>query len=147
MSSAYSRAAVFPLPIFRSPPYRPSPSRRCQQRHNASLESHALANLCIRSLNHLSASFGSASIPVPTSFLQPQSQSQFLSATNSANLHHKSFDTRNLAVSNASHALTSVQSRLLSHVYGCATRFLRRRGDSSGLSVRDGSDSLSVVDY
>ena len=123
MPASGARAPIFPLPN-PSAPHPPSgDSRRCKQRFSESLLYHNLSLETISSLNHLSASYGSASVPLP----HPKNISLARNSTESS-------------------AVSLTQSRMLSHVQRCATRFGSRRADSSESALCDADPVPSLAD-
>lgn len=115
-----ARSAIFPLPLFAAPHKPHGSSRATHTRYHHSLVNTDLANNCVLSLNQLSASFGSAAVPLPSSIS--------VNHNNKNSLAGNSFE---------SPSVTPIQSRLLSHVYRCATRFGSHRGSSEPMSGAD----------
>lgn len=100
MTNTKARAGIFPLPFFEAPARPASASRRSWQRHSAAVAAVKAANCTLAALNTLSVSF-------------------------SPNANFLNHYLNNRGARN--HTTTATQNRLLSHVYRCATRTVRRR--------------------
>ena len=107
---------LFPLPVIELPSKPRSHSCRVVHRYHHSLNITMLANSCIYSLNSLNRSF--CKYPSPSS-------------------HSSQFQARNISSPSQS------QSRLLAHIYGCATRYVSRRGIVSSNTVPVSDDFVN----
>lgn len=103
MTDPSARAGFFPLPFFDGPARPNSTSRRSWQRYSAAIAVIKCANCIIAALNACSVSFSA--------------DAEFL------NHYVQQSGARN-------HSPSVTQNRLLTHVYRCATRTVRRRGPS-----------------
>ena len=101
-----SGAGLFPLPRVAAPLHPRSRSRRVMQRYHLASTTTALANSSVSALNYLNVSFSSSYSP------------QFRSA--SEQLYYSHFTPKCFKPE------TSPQSRLLAHIYSCASRYSRR---------------------
>lgn len=122
MKQGASRVGIFPLPVIELPPSSMSHSRRVIRRQHFVADATNLANRTINALNTLNVSFSSSLIP-------PSSINSF------------SFSS-----CQARQIISSSQTRMLAHVYRCATRYLRCHGSSS-MSVDSFPLSLSKYSY
>jgi hypothetical protein len=112
MCDLSARAGVFPLPQIANPIPPASASRRLWQRYNIAAAVTECANSSITALNHLCISFSSNG-----SYSQRQ---QFLSQSEKSGARNHD--------NNNPEPTSTAQSRLLAHVYRCATRTVSRRG-------------------
>lgn len=105
-----ARPEVFPLPLCGLPHQPTSASRRSWQRYGNVVAATNVANCTISALNELAVSFSDRERPFDFNHIR-----QNLNPTGARNPH------------DSPSTMTATQSRLLAHVYRCATRTLRRR--------------------
>ena len=121
--SAQLGAGLFPLPSLCLPSPPSSGSRRCWQRYNRAVAVTKIAILIINSLNIMYTSFATSEHPATSS---TSIFSTYHYYYNSASIHE-------------AHQFppSAKQSRLLAHIYTCASRFVRRRGSLVGSECGD----------
>jgi hypothetical protein len=138
MSAEWSGSGPLPMPIV-PPPCPPlSRSRRLWHRYSLSVRKTNLVNMCIFALNALFFSFASTSVVCTDSVKSLESLAfvSFIHLERSRRVSESAADI-NLQASksfpNVSNTfMTASRSRLLAHIYSCASRFVRRRQVQSG---------------
>ena len=133
MKTLGSRARIFPLPALEFPHHTSSCSRRVVQRYNHAHTITSLANNSIHALNHLYTSYSNLSLY--SNHRNFCSYSSLLSS-----FYPNSCQTRHIFTSQS-------QSRLLSHVRRCATRYHcnRRQPSSTASSVMSDEHNINIL--
>lgn len=119
MTGLSARPEVFPLPLCGLPRQPTSASRRSWQRYGNVVAATNVANCTISALNELAVSFSDRERPFDFNHNR-----QVLNPPNA--------EARNR--NDSPSTMTATQSRMLAHVYRCATRTLRRRGSPDSTS-------------
>jgi len=141
MKTLGSRASIFPLPVFDFPHQTSSCSRRVVQRYNTALNITKLANNTIHALNHLNTSYCKFPLSLYSNHNHFCSYSSLLSSFYQSYPSYPYSYNNNSQCQTRHNFISQSQSRMLSHINRCATRYFYnyndRRQPSSSMVMSD----------